>query len=271
MIDRARESRIKPRGPEFMKNQSCERVILAGAISLLFAAGPLGARADADKAAPKSAAKPPAAAAAGAEKADAAKVVLATPPTAMDAWDLAGDFAKIEQQFAAVEEILTSEEYSAIRVDSVSHWSCGTQAGHISFVMKAAVDGIEKNLADPTRHVDGKWNLMAKPILTKGNMPRGVATAPIFVMPLQGDRESWLKLMRETRERWRALEARSAELAACPSRFKHPMLGFFTSSDWVRFAPIHTAHHLKIVRDILAASPPATAGEHGKSLRAPAP
>ena len=40
------------------------------------------------------------------------------------------------------------------------------------------------------------------------------------------------------------------EIVACPARFAHFALGYMTSSEWVRFCALHSAHHLAVVRDI---------------------
>lgn len=184
-----------------------------------------------------------------------------TLPTELDEWDLEKDFAKIAQQWDALEEVLRSDEYFRVRVEDVSQWSCGLQAGHSVLVMNMIAKGIEEGLADPTRNAEETAVPMAKMILKSGIMPRGVGKAPGLVMPLSGDREHWLRMLGEARERWDAIAKKAGEVAESKAREKHPVFGFLTPAEWVRFAPIHTAHHLKIIRDILAA-----AGEPAEGL-----
>lgn len=182
----------------------------------------------------------------------AAKQEGPTLPTEMDEWELESDFAKIAQQWKALEEILGSEDYFAVEAGEVSKWSCGLQAGHSVLVMNMIAKGIEECLDDPERNASETAAPLSKMILKNGIMPRGVGKSPGLVMPLSGDREHWLGMLKQARERWEEIAGRAAEVADSKAREKHPVFGYLTPAEWVRFAPIHTAHHLKIVRDILA-------------------
>ena len=183
------------------------------------------------------------------EDSDSKKGGLA--PTVMDTWDLDKDFAKINQQWASVYEVLISDDYFAIQTDEVSAWSCGQQAGHIALVLDSIAEGIEKNLADPERNKDGRLSDFATPVFNSGVIPRGVGKAPESAKPKDTSRVELLGTLEGTHERWQAVEARKADLPGCPARFEHFAFGMLTSTDWVRFAAVHTAHHLKIIRDIL--------------------
>ena len=46
------------------------------------------------------------------------------------------------------------------------------------------------------------------------------------------------------------MEKKLDKIAAATGLAGHPMLGGFTSSQWMRFMEIHTKHHLKIIEDI---------------------
>ena len=110
--------------------------------------------------------------------------------------------------------------------------------------------GIEANLADPTRDTDGLGSERAEWILREGEFPRGVAQAPPRVDPSGRPREDFLPALDDAERRWNALQARADEITACPARFAHFALGYMTSSEWVRFCALHSAHHLAVVRDI---------------------
>ena len=189
-----------------------------------------------------------------------------TPPVQVDQWDLEKDFAKINQQWASVFAVLENEKYFDIGSDDVSAWSCGQQAGHIALVMESIADGIQENLADPNRNAEGTLAAIAPSVLTGGVIPRGVGQAPEGVKPGGRGSEELLELLKSSRKKWQAIEARSAQLGDCPARFPHFAFGQLTSTDWVRFAAIHTAHHLKIIRDILKKSGPEAKGFGGELM-----
>lgn len=175
-----------------------------------------------------------------------------SPVWLLDPWDLAADFAKIEQQWSAVHEILDDPELFELRNESVSGWSCGEQAGHIAMVTHWVATGIDENLATPDRDSDGEWTEHAEPVLEGGGFPRGVVTAPPQVDTLGKPREPFLPILADAEGRWTRIAERAETLGACPARFHHFALGYLTSTEWVRFCALHTAHHLAVVRDIRA-------------------
>lgn len=189
---------------------------------------------------------------------------LSTPPTVVGEWDLDADFAKVFQQFDSIEAALTNEDYYNIKDEKVSKWGCGMQAGHSALVLQTIAREIGRNLEDPTRRQDEKPAQMMKMVFTKGIIPRGVGEAPLIVMPYNNRIEHWQKVYEDARLEWRALEMRKGEIRTCPARYKHFAFGALTSSDWVRFAGIHTAHHMKIIRDILIAT--GDSGRFGSEL-----
>jgi hypothetical protein len=174
-----------------------------------------------------------------------------TPPWTVDGWDLAADLGKIEQQLGVVCEILDDPVRFELRHPATSGWGLGEHAGHIAITMLGIAKGIEGNLASPERDRDLERGEPAEALLRNGTFPRGVK-APERIDPKGRSREDLAGVVRRAVDAWSALAARSADIATCPARFPHFMLGWLTSSDWVRFCAIHTAHHLALVRDIEA-------------------
>lgn len=84
-------------------------------------------------------------------------------------------------------------------------------------------------------------------ILESGVIPRGRAQAPRMVRPPTViDRallEEWLAFSEQGFAR---LAPEHARLAAAPGRIPHQLLGPLTAPLWVRFAAVHTRHHLEI-------------------------
>ena len=173
-----------------------------------------------------------------------------TPVWQAGEWDLTASLDKIEQQWVAVRELIDDERLFAMRDESVSGWSCGEHAGHIALATKGTARFIEDNLKEPERNRDGEWTEYAAPVLQAGDFPRGGAKAPPQVDPVGRERDDFLRILRDAIRAWEVLRRQEQQLATCPARALHFGLGYLTSSEWVRFCAIHTAHHLAVVRDI---------------------
>lgn len=173
-----------------------------------------------------------------------------TPPWRTDAWDLDGDLTKIRQQWTAVSRILEDHALYERAEPGVSEWSCGEHAGHVLLVAHMMVDEIEGNLADPERNLDGAPHEFAHHVFTVGGFRRGVATSPRAALPGTHARSDFQALLPEVRASWEEIAGRADELRASRARSEHFTLGYLTSSEWVRMCAVHTAHHLKVVRDI---------------------
>ncbi|MEK7793667.1 MAG: DinB family protein [Candidatus Hydrogenedentota bacterium] len=187
----------------------------------------------------------------------------ATSPAKVDAWDIKADFAKLNQQFDAVAEVLNSEKYFNVKNEKVSKWSCGDQAGHIVLAAQMMRGGLQANIDNPELNVDGQPNEQGKAVMAGGDFPRGVAQAPEAIRPEGKTRDEFIKLLASEKKAWNDLEKMSDKLVALKSRSPHPAFGPLSCSDWVRFVAIHSAHHLALVRDILKES---ANTEFGKNL-----
>ena len=177
-------------------------------------------------------------------------VMPATPVWRVGEWSLTASLDKIEQQWGPVRELLEDERLFAMRDGSVSGWSCGEHAGHIALVTKGTARFIVDNLNEPQRNIDGEWTEHAAPVLEGGDFPRGGAKAPPQVDPVGRGRDDLLRVLGDATHAWQGLRSQEQQLKLCPARAPHFGLGYLTSSEWVRFCAIHTAHHLAIVRDI---------------------
>lgn len=165
-------------------------------------------------------------------------------------WSLSDDFGKVAQQWNAIRRLLGDAEEFVRRDPAVSGWSCGEQAGHLALVTNWVAHGIEENLAHPERDADGRWSEHTELILREGDFPRGVAQSPPRVDPSGRPKGDFLSALDDDERRWYGLQERADEIVACPARFPHFALGYMTSSEWVRFCALHSAHHLAVVRDI---------------------
>jgi hypothetical protein len=97
----------------------------------------------------------------------------------------------------------------------------------------------------------GSPTLAGRLVLATGRIPRGRAQAPAEMLP--GERPSGRDLaarLDALRREAAELSGRRAALVRTPGRIPHFALGALRADQWLRFARIHTAHHLAIVGNI---------------------
>lgn len=138
---------------------------------------------------------------------------------------------------------------------SVSGWSVEQQLAHVAL----ANELVARNLASiakgsgPLLLASGEPRPEALAVLVAGKFQRGLAQAPRMVVPPQEvERAYLLDWLAGNRRDFAALEGRIAELGASTLRVPHQLLGPLSASQWLRFAAIHTRHHLDIAHEILA-------------------
>ena len=154
-----------------------------------------------------------------------------------------------------VERAEREPSVSARRAD-VSGWSVGEHLAHVSLAnrkMAAAVKSIL--VGGPEVASDGETSDIARSILAGGGIPRGVASAPAGTEPgAERSDEELRDLVSRARTDFRRLAAMEETIRAVSGVVAHPLLGPFSASEWVRFAAIHTRHHLAIADEISLAS-----------------
>lgn len=177
---------------------------------------------------------------------DALKAAWALAPQGLDA-----DIAKMNAQWDAVEAQLTDTAHIKIRAGKVSRWSVGQQALHILKVANLIGSQVPGLLDSDAPAAPGASPMKAQALAN--GFPRGVAQAPaglgVHYPPTLDEIRAELK---KTREIWNAVIARKDEIPGSTATFPHPVFGPVNAAEWVRFTTVHTAHHLKIVDDILA-------------------
>lgn len=138
-------------------------------------------------------------------------------------------------------------------VEDVSRWSPAQQVQHVLLGLVAFAKTLERLERGGHEKIAprGAPRLVGRAVLLTGWIPRGRAQAPESLVPdaIPG-RAGLLEMLGDARGRWEALVPRAKELRQVPGALPHPMLGAFTAAQWVRFARVHTDHHLAIVADI---------------------
>jgi hypothetical protein len=137
------------------------------------------------------------------------------------------------------------------RRPGLSAWSVAQQLHH-SAIVAATIATAVRALLRGAGTEDEPTSEAARAILEAGQIPRGVADAPEGMVPdPEPAQAEILALVDKARSRWRALRDEAEELAACPRKAPHPLLGPLSATEWARFAAVHTGHHLAIVADII--------------------
>ena len=165
------------------------------------------------------------------------------------------ELADLDVALQRIDGLLGSEASDwTRRRDDVSNWSVAEQVDHMlrSLVrMLSAADMIRVGY-DARIKPDGKASVPGRLLLRAGAIPRGRAEAPEEVLPAEAP------TVDDCRERYEAVLGLLAALAPHLETMRtwrgtipHPLLGDFRAQDWLRFARMHTEHHLAIVDDIL--------------------
>ena len=136
----------------------------------------------------------------------------------------------------------------------ISGWSVGQHCEHILKADRLNLRAIRVLLEGGGEPVQEEK--APHPILKVGVIPRGVAEAPRFVLPKDSpDQEQLGNLVQRVLTDWNEIRKQvlqSGKAGSEESRrgISHHELGLLDIVSWVRFARIHTDHHLVIIRAI---------------------
>jgi hypothetical protein len=175
----------------------------------------------------------------------------------MDPFDPGANLTELAAQLERLDEVLAlPAERLLARAPDVSGWSAGEHAFHqilacdLSFKnVLALVKDQGRLVREPEQRGDE-----ALAILQTGVIPRGVAQAPRFVTPPPRlDLALVRQILGEVSDQRTRLATDIDALRAAPRAIPHQLLGDLSAVEWVRFARVHTAHHLVILDEVLAA------------------
>lgn len=129
--------------------------------------------------------------------------------------------------------------------EAVSKAPVGWHLEHSLLVLNRALTALRQSDPSGYRSTFSARRLL---LLTFGRIPRGKITSPEAVRPAAGYNAQTLQQhLAVTKDNLQAATALSPD-----HFFTHPTLGDFRVRTALRFLAIHTAHHLRIIRDILA-------------------
>ena len=131
-----------------------------------------------------------------------------------------------------------------IRNNMISASTVGWQIEHDLLVISSVIEGVKRS--NPASY---KWRF--KPlkyvILWRGVIPRGKVGAPKLVTPGEITQETLQTHVDLCRGRVEELEK-----VETGNYFTHPFFGDLKKKETFRFLYVHTEHHLKIIREMLA-------------------
>ena len=170
-------------------------------------------------------------------------------------FDVRANLEALESSLGEVAALTDLDPETFLARTEVSGWSAAEHAFHLILACDLSFRNARSLALDKGRLVrePEDRNDEALAILAEGVIPRGEAEAPRFVQPPPRiDLELLATLTAEVREARTALAQDLAAVEAAPRAVPHQVLGDLTAPEWVRFARIHTAHHLTILREVLA-------------------
>jgi hypothetical protein len=150
---------------------------------------------------------------------------------------------------------LPAEDLSTPR-EELSAWSPAQQLFHLTLANELSLKNVSNLVAEKGALIRPLESLhpRAREVLRRGRFPAG-AEAPRFVRaPERVDLELLRSIASDVRTAHGGLEGRGEAIAAAPNGIPHQALGVLSAAQWVRFARMHSAHHLELARRILRSS-----------------
>lgn len=128
---------------------------------------------------------------------------------------------------------------------AVSSVSVAWHIDHTLKVLNAVLNSLEQSTPN---NFKANINFLRGVVFMTKNMPRGVGKAPKSVLPPEDIKnEDILAQLQEVKQRFSTINALPKKAS-----FDHPVFGLLKTKKSIKFLDIHTNHHLKIIRDILA-------------------
>ncbi len=144
-----------------------------------------------------------------------------------------------------LEELETNIEYQDRLDREISEVGVAWHLDHMLKVINRIYDNLESsNPEDYQRNI----NFTRMAVFISGSMPRGRGKAPKSVTPPENIKtEDILSQLLEARQKLSKIDSLHEK-----ANFEHPVFGQLNRKQSKRFIEIHTNHHLKIIKDILA-------------------
>lgn len=165
-------------------------------------------------------------------------------PPAAESEDLGPELALLRRYLEA--------EAGRPTMPRITGWSRDQHLDHVLRVLRNILKAVALLVTgdDPRILDDGEPTAAGRRILASGTIPRGRADAPETTLPAEPGLTDLQTLFDDVAARHERLVPHLPALPSLPGRLPHPVLGPFSATQWMRFAKIHTRHHLAIVDDM---------------------
>ena len=165
------------------------------------------------------------------------------------------EFAALRELYDEIDALLARAPVELRRaVPAVSGWSPEQHIAHIALANELVARNLFSLLrgAGPFVLASGEPTGEALQFLVAGRFPRGATKAPrIVVPPADVERAYVLEWIADNRRDFAAFAQQADALCAATGRVPHQILGPLSAVLWVRFAALHTRHHMAIAREAL--------------------
>jgi hypothetical protein len=201
------------------------------------------------------------------DKRELARLAPRRPISSMSTFDPAVQLPHLRALCRVIDRLIEGQG-DALRMSApaISGWTAEEQIAHVALANELILRNL-KNFARGSGALivrGGEPIPQAIPILVSGKIPRGLVQSPRMVRPPAAfDRELFLGWVADDRREIEALDP--ATIRADELRIPHQALGPLDAPQWLRFAVVHTRHHLAIATEILRAA----GAEDGAELALP--
>ena len=169
--------------------------------------------------------------------------------------DPAQDRTALLERYAAMRALEASARPELERVrPERSGWSPLQHLAHVTLANERVLANLSALVAGSGLLIvrGGEPHPMARGLLAAGKLPRGEAQAPRMVRPPERvDRAMLAQWLAEGEAAVQALDP--ARLVPGELKIPHQLLGPLDAPEWLRFARVHSEHHLAIVDELLSA------------------
>ena len=174
----------------------------------------------------------------------------------MSAPALTQDFATLLAHLDESEALLGLHAATlALPIPALSAWSPEQHLAHLALANELVARNITSLVrgSGPLVVEAGEPPAEALAILASGRIPRGRSQSPRIVRPPEAVQRAYLiEWLAGNRREFLQHAGNADAVARAHKKVPHQVLGPLTASQWVRFAAMHTGHHLEIVRELLA-------------------
>lgn len=170
-------------------------------------------------------------------------------PNLSELRDLRALLDRIERDFSTVSSVIAlGDGVLSLRAEGVSAWSVAEQIDHLVKVNQS----IFAHLLTRTLATGKTISWAGRFVLLTGWIPRGKGTSPKKLRGATATAAELTAALEACRDTFRRLAEEPDPLLDPTPSLPHKMFGSLTAVEALRFVPIHTRHHLKIVEDIRA-------------------